>query len=110
MISRGDDQPGKYQIADGFILNTMTGEVWKYDEDRDAFKFVQKEETLHSFVDQVRGFIAMEQEHDTPKDIADELSLKLQIAMDRRSKVISTLSNVMKKASSTQDSIIRNIK
>ncbi|MFW9944050.1 MAG: hypothetical protein ACFFB7_03550 [Candidatus Sifarchaeia archaeon] len=51
MVSRGDDQPRKYQIADGFLLNTMTGEVWKYDEDREAFKSVQKEETLHSLLD-----------------------------------------------------------
>jgi hypothetical protein len=110
VISRGNNQPGKYQIADGFLLNTMTGEIWKYHDDKEAFRFVQKEETLHSILDQIRDFKAMEQEHDSPKDIADELSLKLQMAMDRRSKVISTLSNVMKKMSSTQDSIIRNIK
>ncbi|MFW9944049.1 MAG: hypothetical protein ACFFB7_03545 [Candidatus Sifarchaeia archaeon] len=54
--------------------------------------------------------MAIEQEHDTPKDIADELSLRLQLAMERRSKVISTLSNMMKKMASTQDTIVQNIK
>ena len=110
MISRGDNQLGKYQIADGFLLNTMTGEVWKYDEDKKALRSVQKDETFHSLLDQIKDFIAMEQEPDTSKDIADELSLRLQIAMDRRSKVISTLSNMMKKVASTQDTIVRNIK
>jgi hypothetical protein len=38
------------------------------------------------------------------------LSLKLQMTMDRRSKYISTLSNMMKKISTTQDDIIQNIK
>ncbi|MHA2600783.1 MAG: zinc-ribbon domain-containing protein [Candidatus Thorarchaeota archaeon SMTZ1-83] len=110
MISGGDNQPGKYQIADGFLLNTMTGEVWKYDEDKEVLKSVQKEETLHSLLDQIKDFMAIEQEPGTPKDIADELSLKLQTAMERRSKVISTLSNMMKKMASTQDTIVRNLK
>jgi len=38
------------------------------------------------------------------------LSLKLQMTMDRRSKYISTLSNMMKKISTTQDTLIQNIK
>lgn len=37
-------------------------------------------------------------------------SLRLQMMMDRRSKSISTLSNIMKKISETQDSIIQNLK
>ena len=36
--------------------------------------------------------------------------LNLQMTMDRRSKYLSTLSNIMKKISSTQDSIIQNLK
>jgi hypothetical protein len=38
------------------------------------------------------------------------LSMKLQMTMDRRSKYISTLSNIMKKIATTQDTIIQNIK
>jgi len=39
-----------------------------------------------------------------------ELSLKLQILMDRRAKIIQTLSNILKKISQTSDTIIANIK
>lgn len=37
-------------------------------------------------------------------------SLRLQMAMDRMSKMMSTLSNLLKKASETQEGIIQNIK
>jgi hypothetical protein len=37
-------------------------------------------------------------------------SLRLQMTMDRRSKFIITLSNMMKKISSTQDTTIQKIK
>ena len=40
---------------------------------------------------------------DEMSEISEELSLKLQMAMDRRSKFISTLSQIMKKISETQD-------
>ena len=41
----------------------------------------------------------------------DEMqSLRLQMAMDRMSKLMSTLSNLLKKISETQSSIVQNIK
>ena len=43
-------------------------------------------------------------------DSADETSLRLQMVMDRRSKVEETLANIMKKISSTQDILIQNLK
>ncbi len=42
--------------------------------------------------------------------ISQEMSLSLQITMDRRSKVTQTLSNIMKKISTTQDVLVQNIK
>jgi len=51
-----------------------------------------------------------EQELDSLGGFSEELSLKLQILMDHRSKIIQTLSNILKKISQTSDSIISNIK
>jgi plasmid maintenance system antidote protein VapI len=42
--------------------------------------------------------------------LSEEMALRLQLLMDQRSKIYSCLSNVMKAISSTQDSIIQNIK
>lgn len=39
-----------------------------------------------------------------------ERSLKLQLLMDRRSKVEASVSNILKAAGSTQESIIGNLK
>jgi hypothetical protein len=36
--------------------------------------------------------------------------LRLQMTMDRRSKIIQTLSNIMKKIGTTQETIVKNIK
>lgn len=47
---------------------------------------------------------------DSLDELGDELSLKLQMAMDRLSQVQSTLSNTMKKISETASGIIANMK
>ena len=43
-------------------------------------------------------------------DMSEETSLRLQMMMDRRSKIMQMLSNIMKEISRTQDSIVRNLK
>jgi hypothetical protein len=43
-------------------------------------------------------------------EMSEMNSLRLQMTMDRRSKFISTLSNIMKKISTTQDTLVQNIK
>ncbi len=49
-------------------------------------------------------------ERDGMNDMSEMTSLRLQMTMDRRSKVIQTLSNIMKKIQTTQDAIVSNIK
>jgi Spy/CpxP family protein refolding chaperone len=43
-------------------------------------------------------------------ELSEMTSLRLQMTMDRRSKFISTLSQMMKKTSTTQDILVQNIK
>jgi hypothetical protein len=43
-------------------------------------------------------------------ETSETISLRLQMRMDRRSKFISTLSNIMKKVSATQNGIVQNFK
>lgn len=52
----------------------------------------------------------MEHKMDTLGGLSEELSLKLQILMDRRAKIIQILSNILKKISQTSDTLISNIK
>jgi putative addiction module CopG family antidote len=47
---------------------------------------------------------------DSMNEPSEMTSLRLQMMMDRRSKFISTLSNIMKKISATQDTITQNLK
>jgi hypothetical protein len=47
---------------------------------------------------------------DSMNEISELTSLRLQMLMDRRSKLISTLSNIMKSISTTKDTVVGNLK
>jgi hypothetical protein len=47
---------------------------------------------------------------DSMSEMGEMESMRLQMAMDRRSKMLETLSNILKKISNTSDSIIANLK
>jgi len=53
---------------------------------------------------------ALKTKHDSIDELNKEQSFQMQKQMDRRSKMMETISNVMKKISQTQDSIIQNMK
>ena len=52
----------------------------------------------------------MKSDLDSMSEMGEMESLRLQMAMDRMSKMMSTLSNLLKKISDTQSSIVQNIK
>jgi hypothetical protein len=52
----------------------------------------------------------LKQQLDSMNELSEMTSLRLQMMMDRRSKFISTLSNIMKKISTTQDTLVQNLK
>jgi hypothetical protein len=47
---------------------------------------------------------------DGMNEMSEMTSLRPQMTTDRRSKFISTLSNIMKKISTTQDALVQNLK
>jgi len=47
---------------------------------------------------------------DSVSEMSEMTSLRLQMAMDRRSRLLQTLSNIMKKISSTDDGLVQNMK
>jgi hypothetical protein len=47
---------------------------------------------------------------DSMDELAETSSVKLQMSMDRRSKSLATLSNILKKLANTQGSILANLK
>ncbi len=47
---------------------------------------------------------------DSMSELGEMESLRLQMAMDRQSKMMSTVSNIMKKNSGASDEIIDNLK
>jgi Arc/MetJ-type ribon-helix-helix transcriptional regulator len=59
---------------------------------------------LHAIQDELLGKL------DGMSEMTEMISLRLQMMMDRRSKLISTLSNIMKKISDAQNTLIQNLK
>jgi hypothetical protein len=53
---------------------------------------------------------ALEGKLDSMSEMSAMTSLRLQMAMDRRSKFVQTLSNIMKKISDTQGTLVQNLK
>ena len=47
---------------------------------------------------------------DSMSEMSEETSLRLQMTMDRRSKFVSALSNIMKAIGDTQNSLVGNLK
>ena len=52
----------------------------------------------------------MKNDQDSMSEMGEMESLRLQMAMDRMSKMMSTLSNILKKMEETEQSIIQNLK
>ena len=104
MTSKIGNQPSKYQIADGFVLNTETGDVWKFDEGSGKFKVVEKEDSLLTSADKAKIYF------DRSEDFAQLANLDLQTRQQRQQEVIQTLSNVSKMMHDTAKGIIRNLK
>lgn len=104
MVPMGVSQSGNYQIANGFMLNTMTGDVWKYDEGSGKFKAVEKEDSLLTSADKAKAYFAQSE------DFAQLANLDLQTRQQRQQEILQTLSNISKQMHDTGKSIIRNMK
>jgi hypothetical protein len=59
---------------------------------------------LDASIDQMKSVL------DSTSEMSEMDSLRLQMAMDRLSKMMSTLSNLLKKTSDTQQGIVQNVK
>lgn len=59
---------------------------------------------LKSIQDDLKGRL------DSMNEMSEMTSMRLQMAMDRRSKFVEALSNIMKKIDSTQETIVQNLK
>jgi len=67
-----------------------------------------KDEVTQAHLDALRERLAAKK--DSLSEMGEMESLRLQMAMDRMSKMMSTLSNLLKKISDTSSAIVQNIK
>jgi uncharacterized protein YukE len=68
-------------------------------------------ESLSNQLDQIAQDVAgLKSDLDSMSELGEMASLRLQMAMDRMSKLMTTLSNVLKKISDTAEQITQNLK
>ena len=68
------------------------------------------EESLGTTKEADDSIVAIKKDLDSLSELGETESLRLQMAMDRMSKMMSTLSNLLKKMSDTADAIEQNLK
>jgi hypothetical protein len=68
------------------------------------------EESLSTKADLDKQIEDLKKDLDALSEMGEMESLRLQMAMDRVSKMMSTLSNLLKKASDTANGIVQNLK
>jgi len=85
MTAKGNIESGKVQVKKPW---------WLFFAKNDASKFES----------------ALRDTKDTEGELGEITELRLQMTMDRRAKTIETLSNIMKKISQTEESIVQNMK
>ncbi|MFX1262130.1 MAG: zinc-ribbon domain-containing protein [Promethearchaeota archaeon] len=120
LSSRSEEKSGKYQIAGEFILNTKTGDVWKYDEKSNKFKVVEREDSVLTSVEKAKSYIDQSEELDARiKDWEGKLSemgedsqlanIDLQNAMQKQQQTMQMISNISKVLHDTAMAVIRKI-
>jgi hypothetical protein len=82
------ESPGGVQVA---VISLVDGKITSKSQ-------------LDAVVDAVKNDL------DSMSELSEMESLRLQMAMDRRSKMMSTLSNLLKKISDTGDGLTQNLK
>lgn len=107
----GKPQPARAALARGIVLEKASSPVIHLEyakaptipplPPKDSATTIQG---LKSLLDELTSKL------DGMNEMSEMTSLRLQMTMDRRSKFISTLSQMMKKMSTTQDTLVQNIK
>jgi hypothetical protein len=111
---------GKYQIADGFVLNTKTGDIWKYDEKSNKLKIVEREDSALTSVEKAKSYLDQSQEIDRLvgaweeelSEIGDDSQLAnidLQNMLQKQQQTIQMLSSISKVLHDTATAVIRKI-
>ena len=102
-FSRAKDEPDAYAIVQSEVHLVFPQLTPRQSE---LMSFHALAETARMITDRGNA----RQRPESMNELSDSTSLRLQMMMDQRSKFMSTLSNILKKISSTDESILQNMK
>jgi hypothetical protein len=107
-------------MAEGFVLNTKTGDIWRYDEKSNKFKIVEKEDSLLTSVEKAKTYIDLSEELDSllkqwegklseTGDDAQLANLDMQNMIQKQQQTMQMMSQVSKLLHDTAMGVIRKI-
>ncbi|MHA2395243.1 MAG: hypothetical protein ACXAC0_00925 [Candidatus Thorarchaeota archaeon] len=119
-LSRNEAQPGKYQMAEGFLLNSQTGDVWRYDDKSSKFKKVEREDSLLTSVEKAKTYIDLSEEIDSLvgkweeklSEVGDDAQLAnvdMQNMLQKQQQTMQMMSQISKMLHDTAMAVIRKI-
>ena len=102
-------------LNDAFVRSVLTRKIAVLETSTRRSRSQKQVDQLNALLETYHGIVSTpDMKPETAlkvlSDVSKDASLALQIAMDRRSKSISTLSTLLKKAAETAASITQNIK
>lgn len=107
-------------MNEGFVINTTTGDVWKYDEKSNKLKIVEREDSLLTSVGKAKTYIDLSEELDSLLEKWEEklsetgddsqlANIDLQNALQKQQQNIQLMSTVSKILHDTAMAVIRKI-
>ena len=107
-------------MAEGFVLNTKTGDVWRYDDKSSKFKIVEREDSLLTSVEKAKTYIDLSDDIDsllrkweeklseTGED-AQLANIDLQNMLQKQQQTMQMMSQISKMLHDTAMAVIRKI-
>ncbi len=107
-------------MAEGFVLNTLTGDVWRYDEKSNKFKIVEREDSLLTSVEKAKTYIDLSEDIDSLLSKWDEklsktgedsqlANIDMQNMLQKQQQTIQMMSQISKTLHDTAMAVIRKI-
>lgn len=107
-------------MAEGFLLNSQTGDVWRYDDKSSKFKKVEREDSLLTSVEKAKTYIDLSEEIDSLvgkweeklSEVGDDAQLAnvdMQNMLQKQQQTMQMMSQISKMLHDTAMAVIRKI-
>ena len=107
-------------MAEGFVLNTKTGDVWRYDDKSSKLKLVEREDSVLTSVEKAKTFIDLSVDFDSllkkweeklseTGDDAQLANIDMQNMLQKQQQTMQMMSQISKTLHDPAMAVVRKI-